>query len=107
MEQLLRLIMFIMVSRMYPFGGVGYKTTVYQHFLLLRQQSRLQMQVCLYQDILGEGATFSVVVDRAGSITTINLTNPGEDYVSKPNVSIKVQDILVSNVSATNLPLKR
>ena len=54
--------------------------------------------------ILGDGATFSVVVDRAGSITTIALTDPGEDYISTANVSIKIQDIVVSNVFVTNLP---
>jgi hypothetical protein len=56
--------------------------------------------------ILGEGATFSVVVDRAGSVSTIKLTNAGEDYISTPNVSLKVQDVLVSNVSLSNLPIK-
>jgi hypothetical protein len=56
--------------------------------------------------ILGDGATFSVVTDRAGSITTINVVNPGEDYITTPNVSLKVQDIVVSNVSIINLPTK-
>jgi len=56
--------------------------------------------------ILGAGATFSVSVDRAGSITTISLLEPGEDYVATPNVSFKIQDILVSNVSVSNLPQK-
>jgi hypothetical protein len=48
--------------------------------------------------ILGRGATFSVVTNRTGSVTTINISNPGEDYVSAPGVSLKVEDILVSNV---------
>jgi hypothetical protein len=56
--------------------------------------------------ILGDGATFSVVVTRAGSITTISLTEPGEDYIAAPNVSIKIQDIAVSNVSLLSLPQK-
>ena len=47
--------------------------------------------------ILGEGATFSLLVDRVGSVTTINLINPGEDYVATPNVSLRVQDIVVSS----------
>jgi hypothetical protein len=56
--------------------------------------------------ILGTGATFSTVVDRAGSITSINIIDPGEDYISTPNVSLKVQDIVVANVSVFNYPEK-
>ena len=56
--------------------------------------------------ILGQGASFSAITDRAGSITTINLLEPGEDYIATPNVSFKVQDILVSNVSLSNPPVR-
>jgi hypothetical protein len=45
-------------------------------------------------------------VDRAGSVTTIKVDNFGEDYVATPNVSLKVQDIVVSNVALLNLPKK-
>ena len=53
---------------------------------------------------MGEDATFSVVTNRTGSVTSINLLNGGEDYIAAPNVSLKVQDIVVSNVSISNLP---
>ena len=90
----------------YPLGGLGYKSTNLP--TLSVQSSNVQASnASLYAaGILGEGATFSVVVDRAGSITTIKVTDFGEDYIATPNVSIKVQDILVSNVSLTNLPTK-
>ena len=32
------------------------------------------------------------------------MTNPGEDYIAIPNVSLKVQDIVVSNVSLSYFP---
>ena len=54
--------------------------------------------------ILGKGATFSVTTDRIGTVSSINVTNPGEDYVATPNVSLRVQDIVVSNVAYGNLP---
>ena len=55
--------------------------------------------------ILGAGAKFSVGLDtKAGAVKTIKVTDSGEDYVSAPSVSLKVQDILVSNVSSSNLP---
>ena len=54
--------------------------------------------------ILGSGASFSLSLNRIGSITTINLIDGGEDYISSPGVSLKVQDIVVSNVGATQPP---
>ena len=57
--------------------------------------------------ILGAGATFSVAVDRVGSVTTIKVVDYGEDYIEKPNVSLRVQDIVISNVSISNLPKKQ
>ncbi len=49
--------------------------------------------------IVGRGATFSVITDRTGAVTTINISEAGEDYVSAPGISLKVEDILVSNVA--------
>jgi hypothetical protein len=54
--------------------------------------------------ILGTGATFSQTFDRVGSITSFNILENGEDYVSAPKVSLKVQDLIVSNVSINILP---
>jgi hypothetical protein len=53
---------------------------------------------------LGDGATFTQVSNRVGSITTINLIDNGEDYVAAPNVSLIVQDLIVSNVNISLLP---
>ena len=55
--------------------------------------------------ILGTGATFSLTTDRTGSVTLIGINNYGEDYITSPNVSLKIQDIVVSNVSSTNPPI--
>jgi hypothetical protein len=61
----------------------------------------------LYVDtVLGDGARLVPITDRIGSITTIKITNYGEDYTSAPKVSLKVQDIAVSNVSLLNFPEK-
>lgn len=54
--------------------------------------------------VLGDGAKLIPITDRIGSITTIKITNYGEDYVSAPKVSLKVQDIAVSGVSLLNVP---
>ena len=90
----------------YPLGGMGYKATTLP-ILSVSSANPSAANASLYvPGILGEGAKFSVVVTRAGSISTISLTEPGEDYIAAPNVSIKIQDIAVSNVSLLSLPQK-
>ena len=54
--------------------------------------------------ILGTGAAFIQTLDRVGSITSFNIIDNGQDYISAPKVSLKVQDIIVSNVSVINIP---
>ncbi len=93
-------------TRGYPLGGMGYKGTDLPSLSVSSANAQASGASLFVPGILGEGATFSLVVDRVGSVTTINLVNPGEDYVATPNVSLKVQDILVSNVSINNLPQK-
>jgi hypothetical protein len=88
----------------YPLGGMGYtRTTLPTLSIVSANGANASLQVT---GILGDGATFSVSTDRAGSITTINLLESGEDYISTPNVIFKIQDILVSNVAISNLPQK-
>lgn len=59
----------------------------------------------LYVDtVLGDSARLIPITDRIGSITTIKVKNYGEDYTSAPSISIKVQDIAVSNVNLRFLP---
>ena len=54
--------------------------------------------------ILGTGATFSQTLNRVGSITSFNIIDNGQDYISKPSVSLKVQDLIVSNVFSISVP---
>ena len=90
----------------YPLGGMGYKPTTLPTLSVSSTNPSAANASLYVPGILGEGATFSVVVTRAGSITTISLIEPGEDYIATPNVSIKIQDIAVSNVSLLSLPQK-
>ena len=93
-------------SRDYPLGGLGYTETFLPSVSVLSANVSAANASIIVPGILGRGATFSIITDRTGSISTINVTNPGEDYVTGPKVSLKVQDILVSNVAIGNLPEK-
>jgi len=90
----------------YPLGGLGYRTTNLPSLRVVSANNQAANASLSTPGILGTGAEFSVIVDRAGSVTTIKLLTAGEDYISTPNVSLKVQDIVVSNVSIFALPQK-
>jgi len=90
----------------YPPGGLGYTNDLLPTVKVISSNIYASNASLYVPGILGTGATFQIAVDRAGSITTISLTNPGEDYIATPNVSLKVQDIVVSNVNVFILPQK-
>jgi hypothetical protein len=56
--------------------------------------------------ILGTGAILSASSDRVGAITSFNILDNGQDYISAPNVSLKVQDLIVSNVIVYSIPTR-
>ena len=97
---------YVAAQSYYPVGGMGYSTSYLPGVTVNSANVSASGAVLYVPGILGDGATFSIVTDRAGSITTISVIDSGEDYTTTPNVSIKVQDIVVSNVSIINLPTK-
>ena len=88
----------------YPLGGMGYRLNFLPVANVISSNVTANGASLYVPGILGAGAEFAVSVNRVGSITTINIQNYGEDYIATPNVSLKVQDIVVSNVSLTNIP---
>ena len=91
---------------LYPLGGNGYKNEFLPSVSVQSANAKASGAIITVPGILGTGADFSLVVDRVGSITTIGIQNYGEDYSSQPGVSLKIQDIVVSNVAIENLPRK-
>ena len=93
-------------SKKYAVGGMNY-TNSYLPTLSVNSSNVQAHGASLFvPGILGTGAVFSIVVDRVGAVTSINILDNGEDYIETPRVSLKVQDVLVSNVSLSNLPTK-
>ena len=88
----------------YPLGGMGYTLNYLPTANVVSSNVTANGASLYVPGILGAGAEFGVTVDRAGSISTINIQNYGEDYVATANISLKIQDIVVSNVSLTNIP---
>lgn len=90
----------------YPLGGMGYRNEALPTPNVVSANAQAYGAELYVPGILGTGASFSIIVDRAGSVSTIKLVNPGEDYTSTPNVSMKVQDIVVTGISVLNPPRK-
>lgn len=97
---------YVSASSYYPVGGMGYSNSYLPAVSVNSANVSASGAVLYVPGIMGDGATFSAVTDRAGSITTISVINPGEDYIATPNVSLKVQDIVVSNVSIVSPPVR-
>ena len=87
--------------RDYPLGGLGYSELSIPTVTVQSANVQAANASLVVPGILGRGATFSVVTDRTGAVSTINVNNPGEDYVSAPGISLRVEDILVSNVGSS------
>lgn len=85
-------------------GGMGYTNARLPSLNVVSSNAQAYGAVLSVAGILGTGASFSASVTDVGSINTIDITEYGEDYVSKPLVSLAVEDIIVSNTNISNLP---
>jgi hypothetical protein len=90
-------------NQSFPLGGLGYtKDSLPTITVTSSTGSNASLVVT---GIMGADAILTPTTDRTGSVTSINIINPGEDYVSTPNVYLKVADVAVSNVSPLDFPL--
>ena len=60
--------------------------------------------VMIIPGILGEGSIFNPIYNNVGSITKVNINDFGEDYITSPKVSLKIQDIIVNGFTNNALP---
>ena len=81
----------------YPLGGLGYDPN-YLPTVNISSLSGSNASLVI-PGVMAVGATFSPTTDTIGSISTITITEGGDDYVSTPNLSLKVADVAVTNVS--------
>jgi hypothetical protein len=87
----------------YPKGGLGYVQT---HLPTLNVASSGGSGAVLrVNTVLGDGAQLLPVADERGigAITSFVIENFGEDYIEAPKVSLKVRDLVVTNVSPANI----
>jgi len=84
-------------SEGYKLGGMGYTRESVPSLIVNSANNQASNASLQISGILGDGAQLSATVNLVGSIGAITITDPGQDYISEPWISLKVQDILVSN----------
>lgn len=91
--------------QLFALGGMGYQYSL--PTLSVNSANGSASGAVLYvPGILGDGATFAAQADRVGAITSVTITDPGQDYSSSPNVSLAVQDLSIITPSTLYLPEK-
>jgi hypothetical protein len=90
----------------YPLGGLGYNATILPDLNIVSSNGLASNAVLVVSGILGDGAKFDSTTDKIGQILSIQVSNFGEDYISAPTASFRIQDIVVKNLSKNNLPRK-
>ena len=88
----------------FPLGGLGYTSDTLPALTVTSANAAASNAALYVPGILGDGAAFTVSTDRVGAITTIQVNDYGEDYIGTPNISLRVQDMVVKNLASSNLP---
>ena len=79
-------------QKKYPLGGMGYQIMLPD----IHIESDLGTGAVLeFPGLVGNDAHFNVSTTAYGQVLEITLDNPGQNYVSKPGVSLRVEDLLV------------
>lgn len=86
-----------------PKGGLGYRIDSLP--TLTVDTSSGSGANLIVTTILGQGAEFSVTDDERGigAITSFVIENFGEDYISAPNISLRIRDLVVKNVNPSDV----
>ncbi len=87
----------------YPKNGLGYKQSSLPTLVVTTSGgSGAELRV---NTVLGDGAELTPVADERGigAITSFVIENFGEDYIAAPKISLKVRDLVVTNVSPSNI----
>jgi hypothetical protein len=81
----------------YPLGGMGYQIQLPQ---IIIDSATGSGAVLEFPGLVGNDAHFNVSTSPYGQVLEITLTNPGQNYVSKPGVSLRVEDLLIESTVA-------
>lgn len=79
----------------YPLGGMGYNKFLPD---IEVSSNTGGGSVLTVRQLVGGDAEFAVTGSPYGEILEVTITNPGLNYVETPEVSLRVQDLLITNI---------
>jgi hypothetical protein len=83
-------------ERIYPLGGMGYERALPT---LVVSSNTGSGAVLSLNGLVGNDAQFKVDGSPYGQVLTVELTEEGLNYVTAPNISLRIQDMLIENIS--------
>ena len=89
------------INNPYTIGGMGYNNSSLP--IVTVNSTYGANAEFIIPSILGTGAEYSLETDKIGAITKITLSENGEDYSYTPNVSLRIQDIVVTGTNVENI----
>ena len=85
----------------YALGGMGYNNDNLP--IVTVNTSTGSNASLIIPSILSTGAKYTLESDKIGAITKITVSENGEDYITAPNVSLRIQDIIVTSNNISNI----
>lgn len=89
-------------GQLWPIGGLGY-TGGYIPTVTVNSSTGSGANLIIL-GLVGSDATFKIKETPSGQVIQITVDNKGKDYISAPGISLRVEDILVTNVDQFNQP---
>lgn len=88
-------------NHIYPIGGMGYNVLPKVSVKSIGGSNA----ILSVSSVVGDGEQIEPIVSLIGAIQKIDVTASGEDYISTPLVSLRVQDLILYNIDPLDLPL--
>lgn len=90
-----------LTNSLYPLGGIGY--SILPTALTINSANGANASI-LVNSILGDGELVSASTNDIGMVERIDIIQEGEDYVTTPQVSLRIVDTILTGVSRTDQP---
>lgn len=85
----------------YSLGGMGYNNSNLP-LVQITSQHGANAELTI-PSILATGLEYTIETDKIGAITKISLLENGEDYIYTPNVSLRIQDIVITGTNIESI----
>ena len=87
-------------GEIYPKGGMGYSSLPSVSVNSVSGNGA----ILAVNSVVGDGEIVNVTTDSIGQVRSVTIVEEGEDYLSPPEVSFKVVDVIIRGVDISDIP---